>query len=141
MLFGKRDADDGDRQNERGDQMGNGDLPAKKDDPQQIENQPQRAVGVSSLHDFFAKRSKGGKAQFDRLYPKGYADNGQAERQTPDNVAQTGDETAEDQLDNVAKYTHLAPHECYFVIASAPMFGIMSTLYCYVASSQKLRNG
>src|SRR5215207_9106280 len=86
--------------------MRHNDLPAKEDNPNDVEEQTQEAIGIAQLDHLFAKGRKGRKAQLDRLQPKGNADDGHTEQQPTDDVAYPSDQPAKNQPNNIANQTH-----------------------------------
>lgn len=106
VLFGEGDADDGDEQQGGADKMNQGDLPAEEYEPDQVQNQIERAIGLWGGDHFLAKWRQVGSANPDGLDAEGNADDGDAPDQAADEVAQAGKEPAEDEPEDVSETTH-----------------------------------
>ena len=89
MLFGKREANNSDGQDDPVHQVGDCNFPAKEDDLDHVEDDIAHAVGVFIISNIPAKGSKGSNADLDRLNPEGDAYKGKAEGDPTDNVAQS----------------------------------------------------
>ncbi len=87
MLFGKGDTDNGDEEDGSADQMYEGDLPTKKNQPDYVENDIKQTAGFGVYNDLFSEGRKIGYSQFKGLDAKGNADNGDTPEYTTDKVA------------------------------------------------------
>jgi hypothetical protein len=92
VLFGKGDADDGDGEEQSTDQVGNGDLPAEKNNPDDGKNQLQTSTTGISFNYLFAEWSHRGLAQANGLKTKWYAYDSEHQQETAENVTQSGEE-------------------------------------------------
>ena len=106
VLFGEGDAYDGDGEDDGRQEMGQGDPPAKKQQPDDVEEDAQGAVGVFAFDDFLAEGSERSNTDLDRLDAERNADNGHAEQEPAENIAHGGHQPAEDQPDDIAECGH-----------------------------------
>ncbi len=86
--------------------MGDRNLPTEEEDPDHVEDHPQDAIRVLELDDLFAEWGKGRETQLDRLDAERNPDQGQAQDQAANDVAQSREEATEDQPDDVAEKRH-----------------------------------
>jgi hypothetical protein len=102
VLLGKWDSYDRDSQDERAREMGQGDFPAEKNEPENVKHEDYTPLSPGSLNDLFAKGSKGSHTELHGLETKGNPNDGQAKQNTANDVTQPGNQTAEDKPDDVA---------------------------------------
>ena len=106
MLLGERDAHDGEGEYQCRQQMGQCDLPTEENQPDQVKENAKRTVRVKSFYYLLAEWGEGRDADLERLQAEWNADDREAEKQSADEVAESGDQTAENKPDDVAKRTH-----------------------------------
>lgn len=92
VLFGKGDANDGDGQEYASDQVGNGDLPAEEDDPDDGENQLQTSTTGICFNNLFSEGGQRGPTQADGLQTKWYTYDREHQQETAEDITQPSEE-------------------------------------------------
>ena len=102
MLLGKWDADDGDGKEEGPGQVCQSNAPSKEDQPDQIEDDAQCAIGIRVFNDLSAKGRESGETELDRLDPKRDTNDRQAHEKPTNDIAHPCEKTTENQPDDIA---------------------------------------
>jgi hypothetical protein len=106
MLQGERQSHDRERQQHRPQQVMQGDQPSEGHEPDHVEHEPQRRIGVLVFDQLATKGGQRGDAELDLLIAERNADHRQAQEDSRDNVGQPGHEPAAHEPNHVAHESH-----------------------------------
>ena len=123
MLLGKRQANDGNSQQNAKKQVRQGNPDAAYYDPDHVENGGEAARIARHVPNFAAKRHQAHQADFEALHPKWNAYDGDAEDKTRDHVLDKDDQAAKNEPDDVSYEVHKVfskriPKFCIFFVQS-----------------------
>lgn len=102
VLNGKRDPNDGQAEQQRPEQMVQGDHEAKAHDPDRVEHESQEIVGMGHLDDLASKRRQRCDPDAKVGDSEGNADDREAHGQPAGQITDAGEEPATDDPDDVA---------------------------------------
>jgi hypothetical protein len=106
MLFGERDADDGDKEECAEKEMAQRNPNTADQDPDHVENNIQASIGPIVSHYFFTERPKSQSCHLDRLQAEGNADDGNHHKDAADQVLNGNKYSAKNEPNDIAEKSH-----------------------------------